>query len=114
MRFVRSAVGYLVSGFIFWLPVAIVVFVARYILLNLETSLSIVRGRHDGEPRAFGFMEMPAKAQAQAGIAGLNGKKRAGRPSVSMRAVLVLKGDVGAEGPSVATRAWGGVPGEGL
>jgi len=37
MRFVRRLMGYLVSGFIFWLPVAIVIFVVRYILTGLDS-----------------------------------------------------------------------------
>jgi uncharacterized membrane protein len=36
MRFVRNLVGYLVTGLIFWFPVAIVVFLLRYIFANLE------------------------------------------------------------------------------
>ena len=37
-------------------------------------SVAIVRDRYSGQPRGFGFVEMPTKAEAQAAIAGLNGK----------------------------------------
>lgn len=42
-------------------------------------SITIVKDKFTGEPRGFGFVEMPAKAQAQAAIAGLNGKPLKGR-----------------------------------
>jgi RNA recognition motif-containing protein len=37
-------------------------------------SVTIVRDRYSGQPRGFGFVEMPTKAEGQAAIAGLNGK----------------------------------------
>ena len=42
-------------------------------------TVSIVKDKFSGEPRGFGFVEMPAKAEAQAAIAGLNGKDLKGR-----------------------------------
>jgi len=38
-------------------------------------SATIIRDKFSGESRGFGFIEMPAKAEAQAAIAGLNGKQ---------------------------------------
>ncbi len=38
-------------------------------------SVNIVKDRLSGHPRGFGFVEMPAKAEAQAAITGLNGKE---------------------------------------
>jgi cold-inducible RNA-binding protein len=38
------------------------------------TSASIVVDKYDNRPRGFAFVEMPAKAEAEAAIAGLNGK----------------------------------------
>jgi len=38
-------------------------------------SVNIVKDRLSGQPRGFGFVEMPAKAEAQAAITGLNGKE---------------------------------------
>ncbi|MFC1563787.1 RNA recognition motif domain-containing protein [candidate division KSB1 bacterium] len=38
-------------------------------------SATIVKDKFSGEPRGFGFVEMPAKAEANAAIDGLNGKE---------------------------------------
>lgn len=43
------------------------------------TSVSIVKDRYSGQPRGFGFVDMPAKAEAQEAIKGLNGKELKGR-----------------------------------
>ncbi len=37
-------------------------------------SVSIATDRYSGQPRGFGFVEMPSVAEGQAAIAGLNGK----------------------------------------
>lgn len=42
-------------------------------------SVSILKDRYTGQSRGFGFVEMPAKAEAQAAIEGLNGKDLKGR-----------------------------------
>ena len=42
-------------------------------------SATVIRDKFSGEPRGFGFVEMPAKAAAQSAIAGLNGKDLKGR-----------------------------------
>jgi RNA recognition motif-containing protein len=39
------------------------------------SSVSIVKDKHSGQPRGFGFVEMPDQARAQAAIENLNGKK---------------------------------------
>jgi len=39
------------------------------------TSVSIIKDKFSGESRGFGFVEMPAKAEAQSAINGLNGKE---------------------------------------
>ena len=36
-------------------------------------SASVIKDKFSGESRGFGFVEMPAKAEAQAAIDGLNG-----------------------------------------
>ena len=41
--------------------------------------VSIVTDRDTGQPRGFGFVEMPNKAEADAAIAQLNGKDVGGR-----------------------------------
>jgi len=43
------------------------------------TSATVIKDKISGEPRGFGFVEMPDKAEAQAAIRGLNGKELKGR-----------------------------------
>ena len=40
---------------------------------------SVIKDKYTGESRGFGFVEMPNKAEADAAIAGLNGKDIKGR-----------------------------------
>jgi RNA recognition motif-containing protein len=42
-------------------------------------SVTIIRDKFSGEPRGFGFVEMPVQAEALAAIAGLAGKELGGR-----------------------------------
>jgi len=42
-------------------------------------SVTIIKDKFTNESRGFGFVEMPAKAEASAAIAGLNGKQLKGR-----------------------------------
>ena len=42
-------------------------------------SVKIIRDRFSGESRGFGFVEMPAKAEAESAITDLNGKELKGR-----------------------------------
>jgi RNA recognition motif-containing protein len=44
------------------------------------SSVSIIEDKFTGRPRGFAFVEMPTDAEAQAAIAGLNGKDFKGRP----------------------------------
>jgi len=46
---------------------------------KVET-VSIIKDKFSGESRGFGFVEMPAKAEAQSAITGANGKELKGRP----------------------------------
>jgi RNA recognition motif-containing protein len=41
--------------------------------------INIIKDRFSGTPRGFGFVEMPVQAEAQAAIAGLNGKQLKGQ-----------------------------------
>ena len=41
-------------------------------------SVKIIKDKASGESREFGFVEMPAEAEAQAAINGLNGKELKG------------------------------------
>ena len=40
---------------------------------------TMIKDKFSGEPRGFGFVEMPSKAEAQAAIDGLNGKDLKGQ-----------------------------------
>jgi RNA recognition motif-containing protein len=42
-------------------------------------SVAVIKDKFTSESRGFGFVEMPAKAEAEAAIAGLNGKDLKGR-----------------------------------
>jgi RNA recognition motif-containing protein len=42
-------------------------------------SVNIIKDRWSGESRGFGFVEMPAKAEAESAITGLDGKELKGR-----------------------------------
>ncbi len=42
-------------------------------------SVTIIKDKFSGESRGFGFLEMPAKAEAQSAITGLEGKELKGR-----------------------------------
>jgi len=43
------------------------------------SSARIVKDKYSGQPRGFGFVEMPDQAEAQAAIQNLNGKELLGR-----------------------------------
>lgn len=43
------------------------------------TRATVLRDKFSGDPRGFGFVEMEAKAEAQAAISGLNGTSLRGR-----------------------------------
>jgi cold-inducible RNA-binding protein len=46
----------------------------KFMAFGKVTSASIIIDRESGRPKGFGFVEMEAKAEAEAAIAGLNGK----------------------------------------
>jgi RNA recognition motif-containing protein len=43
------------------------------------TSVNIIKDQYSGQPRGFGFVEMPSTSEAQSAITGLNGKDLMGR-----------------------------------
>jgi len=42
-------------------------------------SANIIKDKFSGQSKGFGFVEMPAKAEGQSAIDGLNGKEKNGR-----------------------------------
>ena len=42
-------------------------------------SITIIKEKYSGESKGFGFVEMPKRLEAQAAIAGLNGKEFMGQ-----------------------------------
>lgn len=42
-------------------------------------SVNVMKDKFSGQPRGFGFIEMPSRTEAQAAIAGLNRKELKGR-----------------------------------
>jgi len=42
-------------------------------------SINVIKDRFSGESRGFGFVEMPSRTEAEAAIAGMNGKDLSGR-----------------------------------
>ena len=47
----------------------------EFMAFGQVTSLSIMKDKYSGQPKGFGFVEMPVLSEGQAAIAGLNGKK---------------------------------------
>jgi RNA recognition motif-containing protein len=43
------------------------------------TTATIIKDKYSGQPRGFGFVEMPDQAEAQTAIKNLNGKELLGR-----------------------------------
>jgi RNA recognition motif-containing protein len=52
---------------------------AAFAAYGTVTSARIATDRDTNRPRGFGFVEMASQAEAQAAIAGLNGKELQGR-----------------------------------
>src|SRR4030042_6889996 len=46
------------------------------------SSARIVKDKYSGQPRGFGFVEMPDQARARAAIENLNGKELLGRQMI--------------------------------
>jgi len=59
------------------------------------TSVNIIKDRYSGQSRGFGFVEMPANAESQAAISGLNGKEMKERTLTVSEARPRSEGDRG-------------------
>ncbi len=46
------------------------------------TSVKVIKDRFTGEPRGFGFIEMPAKQEAKSAMDGLNTTELKGKPII--------------------------------
>jgi RNA recognition motif-containing protein len=60
------------------------------------SSATIVKDKYSGQPRGFGFVEMPERAEGQTAIQNLNGKDF-GRHECRMKHVLQRPGKPGEE-----------------
>jgi len=76
------------------------------------TSVTILKDRFSGEPRGFGFVEMPAKAEGLSAITGLEGKELKGRTLKVNEARPRSESPRGGRGPR-RDRGSGGGPGRG-
>jgi RNA recognition motif-containing protein len=52
---------------------------AAFEAFGAVASVNLIKDQYSGQPRGFGFVEMPSASEAQAAIAGLSGKDLLGR-----------------------------------
>jgi RNA recognition motif-containing protein len=73
------------------------------------SSATIIKDKYSGQPRGFGFVEMPNRTEAQAAIENLNGKELLGRQiNVNEAHPRPDRGRVGRQGPRKARPGSGG------
>ncbi len=46
----------------------------EFMAFGQVTYVSIIKDKYSGQPRGFGFVEMPSKSEGEAAITGLKGK----------------------------------------
>lgn len=69
-------------------------------------SVTVIKDKFSGQSRGFGFVEMPAKAEAQSAIDGLNGKELKGRSLNANEARPRSEGRGGRGRRSGGPRSW--------
>jgi cold-inducible RNA-binding protein len=52
---------------------------AAFEAFGTVASVNLIKDQYSGQPKGFGFVEMSSASEAQAAIAGLNGKELMGR-----------------------------------
>jgi RNA recognition motif-containing protein len=73
------------------------------------SSATIVKDKYSGQPRGFGFVEMPDQSEAKAAIENLNGKERLGRQmNVSEARPRPNRGGPGGHGGRKGRPGYGG------
>ena len=73
------------------------------------SSARIVKDKYSGQPRGFGFVEMPDRAEAQAAIQNLNGKELLGQQmNVNEARPRTGQGRSGGQGGHRGRRDYGG------
>ena len=73
------------------------------------SSARIVKDKYSGQPRGFGFVEMPDRTEAQAAIQNLNGKELLGQQmSVNEARPRTGQGRSGGQGGHRGRRDYGG------
>ena len=71
-------------------------------------TVNIIKDKFSGESRGFGFVDMPAKAEAEAAITGLNGTELKGRTITVNEARPRTEGRGGGGGGRGGDRRGGG------
>jgi RNA recognition motif-containing protein len=73
------------------------------------SSARIVKDKYSGQPRGFGFVEMPERAEAQAAIENLNGKDLLGQQmNVNEARPRTDRGRSGGQGGNRGRQGYGG------
>jgi RNA recognition motif-containing protein len=73
------------------------------------SSATLVKDKYTGQPRGFGFVEMPDQTQAQAAIKSLNGKELFGQSiNVSEARPRADRGRPGGRGGQAGQPGYGG------
>jgi RNA recognition motif-containing protein len=73
------------------------------------SSARIVKDKYSGQPRGFGFVEMPDRAEAQAAIENLNGKDLLGQQmNVNEARPRTDRGRSGGQGGNRGRQGYGG------